>query len=176
MAATGRAQATRDTLHGMHGLPRGSGPVVGFAVGVATSLIVVAAGGTRHHVAAPAAYAVATAAVSAFVRLAEGAAVAGMAWLFLNGFVVHRAGELRWDGTADLVRLAGLAAAALAARGISVAAARRYEAASNRLAEHAAQQPNGTSADTPAGAVTDVPTGMPVGASKEVPGELVGSM
>ncbi|WTW96877.1 hypothetical protein OG216_27510 [Streptomycetaceae bacterium NBC_01309] len=171
MAATGRARATRDALHGTYGLPRGSGPVIGFAVAVATSLIVVAAGGTRHHVAALAAYAVATAAVCAFVRLAEGVAVAGMAWLFLNGFVVHRAGELRWDGTADLVRLAVLAAAAFAARGIAVAAARRHEVPGVRLAEQAARRPTG-----PAGTPTDVPTDMPTGTSQEIPGELVGSM
>lgn len=102
------------------GLPRGSGPAIGFTVAVAVSLVVVAAGGTRHHTAALAAYAVVTAAVAAFTAMTEGVAVAGTAWLFMNGFVVNRSGELRWDGTADLTRVLVLDAAALAARGVFV--------------------------------------------------------
>ncbi|MFD5393285.1 DUF4118 domain-containing protein [Streptomyces sp. NPDC127097] len=40
-------------------------------------------------------------------------------WMLLNGFIVHRYGELHWDGTADTLRFAVLAAAALAGGGVA---------------------------------------------------------
>jgi len=40
-------------------------------------------------------------------------ATAGMAWLFCNGFLVDRLGELHWHGRDDAVRLAAFGAAGL---------------------------------------------------------------
>jgi hypothetical protein len=55
--------------------------------------------------------------VAAFTTVAGnvpvGLATAGMAWLFCNGFLVDRLGELRWHGRDDAVRLAAFAAAGL---------------------------------------------------------------
>ncbi|HEX6878015.1 MAG TPA: hypothetical protein VF165_20310 [Nocardioidaceae bacterium] len=42
-------------------------------------------------------------------------AAAGMGWLFVNGFLVNRLGELSWDGLPDLGRLVLFAAVAWAA-------------------------------------------------------------
>lgn len=42
-------------------------------------------------------------------------AAGGMGWLFVNGFLVNRWGDLRWQGTGDLWRLLLLLAVAWAA-------------------------------------------------------------
>jgi MFS family permease len=55
--------------------------------------------------------------VAAFAAVAGnvlvGLATAGMAWLFCNGFLVDRLGELHWHGRDDAVRLAAFGAAGL---------------------------------------------------------------
>jgi hypothetical protein len=58
-------------------------------------------------------FAVVAAVVGAFALVARDGravtAVAGLAWLIVNGFLVDRLGELSWHGSSDLVRLVGLA-------------------------------------------------------------------
>jgi hypothetical protein len=46
------------------------------------------------------------------MRPATALACAAVAWLLVDGFVVHRAGVLRWDGAADVWRLAFLVGSA----------------------------------------------------------------
>lgn len=55
------------------------------------------------------------AAVSWTARAGAAACIAGMGWLMLDGFVVHRYGDLAWNGGRDPRRLTVLLAAALAA-------------------------------------------------------------
>lgn len=40
-------------------------------------------------------------------------AIAGLGWLVVTGFVVHRYGDLAWSGSADLTRLGVIVGAAL---------------------------------------------------------------
>lgn len=59
------------------------------------------------------------------------AAVVVLAWLVVNGFLVDRLGELSWHGSADLVRVAVLAAAA----GAGLAIGKRTARSSDRSIE-----------------------------------------
>ena len=66
-------------------------------------------------VLAVAAFAAAAATLSVGIRLSGALAVAAVAWLVANGFVVHDYGTLAWTGFADALRLGILLAAALGA-------------------------------------------------------------
>ena len=46
------------------------------------------------------------------------AAVAVLAWLIVNGFLVDRLGQLSWHGSSDLVRLVALASTAATGRAV----------------------------------------------------------
>jgi hypothetical protein len=93
---------------------------IGFALAVGFTAVLAgtaaAAAVNRHNlplrVAVVAAFVAVGAALSATLSGAAGAA--GMGWLFTNGFLVNGLGDLAWRGLADLIRLAVLAAAALA--------------------------------------------------------------
>jgi len=52
---------------------------------------------------------------ASLVRPRASLAIAGIAWLMLNGFLVDRYGDLRWHGGADLVRLLAMVGICLAA-------------------------------------------------------------
>jgi hypothetical protein len=104
---------------------------IGFALAAGFTAVLVgtaaAAAVNRHdptlRVAVVAAFVAVAAALSA--TLAGAACAAGMGWLFTNGFLVNRGGDLAWRGTADLVRVAVLVAAALAGLALGRAWLRR---------------------------------------------------
>ncbi|NUU20713.1 MAG: hypothetical protein HOV68_04225, partial [Streptomycetaceae bacterium] len=95
-------------------VPSGFGPAAGFVVVIATSLLVVATGGTRHTAAALAVYALASAAAGLVLSVTDGIVTAALCWFFLDGFVVGRSGHLEWHGSADATRIGLLLGAALA--------------------------------------------------------------
>ncbi|MDA3627052.1 hypothetical protein OU415_16530 [Saccharopolyspora sp. WRP15-2] len=50
-----------------------------------------------------------------------------LCWMFLNSFVIHAHGDLIWEGSADLARLAALVGAALIGTACGCAAVRSHE-------------------------------------------------
>ncbi|NUU22748.1 MAG: hypothetical protein HOV68_14725 [Streptomycetaceae bacterium] len=80
---------------------------------IATSLVVVAAGGTRHTAAALAVYALVAAAAGLFLAVPDAVVTAVLCWFFVDGFVIGRTGHLQWHGSADIGRIGVLLGAAL---------------------------------------------------------------
>lgn len=90
---------------------------LGIAFGAATALtcLLAATGGTRRLEADLVMYAALAALMSLTAQWWTALAVAAMLWLFYDGFLVGRHGVLTWHGTADLKRIAVIAAAAVGA-------------------------------------------------------------
>jgi hypothetical protein len=72
----------------------GFGGPLGFAAGIATTMVVVAAGATRHPGAGLVAVVVTVAVVSAVTTCAGAAMTAATCWALYAGFVLGRAGQL----------------------------------------------------------------------------------
>lgn len=85
--------------------PPSTGLLAAFCGAAATTVVVVALGGTRHQDAALAAFAAVTAAIAARSAPLAAPGIGITAWLFDNGFLVNRHADLAWHGTADGIRL-----------------------------------------------------------------------
>jgi hypothetical protein len=103
----------------MRSAEHGIGVAIGFAAMIAVTAATAALGGDRHPALALAGYTAAVALVAAVVPLSDALLTALIGWLFLDGFVIGRGGDLGWHGTADLVRLGVPVAAACLVRGIA---------------------------------------------------------
>jgi K+-sensing histidine kinase KdpD len=100
----------------------------GLAIAYGALLVLIAVlSALRAHLGLPAQTTVVVAGVAVlawWVRPWAALGAAGLGWLFLNGFLVNRQGDLRWHGRDDTVRivlLAGVAVAVSAARSVQLA-------------------------------------------------------
>ncbi len=116
--APGRGAGGASLLHApsaRHCWSASSGLLAAYAGSAAVTAVVALAGGTHHSAAALVAYGLLAAVVAASTRPAVAAGVALIVWMFDNGFIVGRHGDLSWHGAADAHQLAILLAAAAAA-------------------------------------------------------------
>ena len=88
------------------------GALAGYCVVAAATTAAVAAGGTRHPVVALVVVALVVLAVARRMTLPTGLASGVMAWLFYDGFVIGRHGDLAWTGVREVWWLLVLVAAA----------------------------------------------------------------
>lgn len=94
--------------------PSSTGLLAAYGASAMVTAGAVIAGGTRHPALALAALAVTVFLIAARTRLITALAVAGISWMFDDGFITGRDAQLSWHGAADGWRLAVLAGAALA--------------------------------------------------------------
>jgi hypothetical protein len=88
------------------------GTLAGYCVVAAATIAAVAAGGTRHPLVALVVLALAVLAAARRMRLPASLASGVMAWLFYDGFVIGRHGDLAWTGEREAWWLLVLVAAA----------------------------------------------------------------
>jgi K+-sensing histidine kinase KdpD len=88
------------------------GALAGYCVVAAATIAAVAAGGTRHPLVALVVLALAVLAAARKMTLPAGLASGVMAWLFYDGFVIGRHGDLAWTGAREAWWLLVLVAAA----------------------------------------------------------------
>lgn len=95
--------------------------------------VAVALAGVRSHVHLAAAVAVMAATVGLlawWLRPRDAVGAAAIAWLFTNGLLVNRYAQLRWNGTADAVRVGvfvGVVLVAIAIRELQLARRRAFD-------------------------------------------------
>jgi K+-sensing histidine kinase KdpD len=77
------------------------GMLAGYCVIAAATIAVVAAGGTRHPLVALVVLALALLAATRRMTLPASLACGVMAWLFYDGFVIGRHGDLAWAGVRE---------------------------------------------------------------------------
>jgi hypothetical protein len=104
----------------MRVLPWERACLAGYAASAALTAVLVLGGGTRHLGFGIAAFTVLAAVIGWRSRPGAAACAAVIAWMFFDGFLAGQHAELRWHGTADLVRLGLLIAVA-----VGVSAVRR---------------------------------------------------
>lgn len=145
--------------------PSPSAMLVTYAgAGVLTALIVVA-GGTGHPAAGLTAFAILAVIVAMHARPVLAPAIAVVAWLFDDGFLIGRHAVLSWHGAADGERLAILFAAAAA--GAAIGAVARARTARHRRPGPAEERPAPADAPTPRRAVLTLVSGPAVPAQRE---------
>lgn len=94
--------------------PVSCGLLAGFTASAVVTALTVVFGGNRHLAVALAVFAVAAALVSMYTRPLAAPGVALLAWMFDDGFLIHRHAALTWPGSAGAWRLALLAGVAIA--------------------------------------------------------------
>jgi hypothetical protein len=92
---------------------RAEGSLAGYCVAAAGTAVAVAAGGTRHPVGALAVLALAVVIAAGRMTLTAALASGAICWLFWDGFVIGRHGDLVWHGPFVAWSLLVLGAAAL---------------------------------------------------------------
>jgi len=92
--------------------PIAEGALAGYAVAAVATIVAVAAGGTRHPLVALAVLAFALLIVARRMTLLAGLASGVTGWLFYDGFIIGRHGDLAWAGVREAWWLLVLIAAA----------------------------------------------------------------
>jgi hypothetical protein len=91
---------------------RAAGPLTGYCAAAAGTAVAVAAGGTRHPVAAIAVVALVLLAAATRMTLPAALISGAIGWFFYDGFVIGRHASLGWDGVREVWWLLILMAAA----------------------------------------------------------------
>lgn len=101
--------------------------VLSFAVAAPVSILFAALGEAHAQVFMLVVLCLGACAVGCTARPADSLVVGPVFWLFLDGFVVNRRGDLDWDGHLDAIRLGALVGAGLLGSLLAVVARRATE-------------------------------------------------